>query len=142
MHELLAAANFERDTRVLTPAFCTRSGWRIITCAFPTLDLVITSGRDLRLRLACDDWDERPPSITLLQADGSPWPSPPSGGIFNPGPQPSTGRPFICMRGVREYHTHPSHLNESWSSYRGQQGMDLAGLVAQITNAWHKLRMP
>ena len=141
MHELLAAKNFERDTLVLTPAFCTRSGLRLITCAFPTIDLVISSGRDLRLRLTCNDWDELPPSIILLQADGTNWPNPPSGGIFNASAHPATGLPFICMRGVREYHTHTSHLNESWASYRGQHGMDLVGLIAQITNAWHKLRI-
>ena len=143
MHEILAAKNFERDTRVLTEAFCSRSGWRLITCAFfPIIDIVITGNRDLRLRLSCDDWDEQPPSITLLQADGTCWPSPPSGGIFNASAHPITGLPFICMRGVREYHTHSSHLNESWASYRGQQGMDLSGLLAQITSSWHKLRMP
>jgi hypothetical protein len=142
VHELLAAKNFERDTRILTSAFCTRSGWGLMECAFPIIDLVITSCRDLRLRLTCNDWDELPPSITLLQADGTNWPSPPSGGIFNASAHPSTGLPFICMRGVREYHTHSSHLNESWASYRGQHGMDLVGLIAQVTNAWHKLRMP
>ena len=142
MHELLAAKNFERDTRVLTDAYCERIGWRMITCAFPVIEVVVAGKRDLRLRLACDDWDEQPPSITLLQADGGAWLSPPSGGIFNASSHPITGRPFICMRGVREYHTHDSHRNESWASYRGQQGMDLAGLLAQITSAWHKLRMP
>lgn len=142
MHEFLAAKNFERDTRVLTEAYCKRSGWRMITCAFPVLDIVIVANRELRLRLTCNDWDEQPPSIALLQAEGSPWPSPPSGGIFNASAHPATGLPFICMRGVREYHAHPSHLNESWASYRGQAGMDLAGLIAQITNAWHKMRIP
>lgn len=31
---------------------------------------------------------------------------------------PTLGRPFICIQGVFEYHTHPSHLDDSWDRYR------------------------
>lgn len=137
MHELLAAMNFERDTAVLTPAFCKRNGWKLLQCAFPILDVVVSAGRDFRMRFGCDDWDELPPSVELLTPDGRPWGQLP-GGVFNTGPHPSTNKGFVCMRGVREYHNHPSHLNESWASYRGQDGMNLVGLLIQLTGAWRK----
>jgi hypothetical protein len=140
VHELLAARNFARDTRVLTPAYCARKGWQLIRCDFPILDVVLPGNGGLRLQLACDDWDEQPPAITLLQQDGAPRPVPVSGGVFNASAHPTAGRPFICMRGTREYHTHPSHVNESWASYRGQDGMDLVGLITQLDSAWQKAR--
>jgi hypothetical protein len=31
------------------------------------------------------------------------------------------------MRGSREFHTHPGHLNEAWENYRKQAGMTLLG---------------
>lgn len=27
--------------------------------------------------------------------------------------------PFLCVRGVREYHDHPAHSNDPWLAYRG-----------------------
>jgi hypothetical protein len=42
------------------------------------------------------------------------------------------------MRGFREYHNHPSHLNDSWEIYRGQDGMNLAGLIDQLSRAWRR----
>jgi hypothetical protein len=32
---------------------------------------------------------------------------------------PVTGRPFFCMRGIREYHEHPQHTGDEWLLYRG-----------------------
>jgi putative metal binding uncharacterized protein len=31
----------------------------------------------------------------------------------------SDGKPFLCMRGVREYHDHPFHSNDPWLAHRG-----------------------
>jgi hypothetical protein len=33
--------------------------------------------------------------------------------------QGNTGRAFLCMQGVREYHEHPAHSGDSWLQYRG-----------------------
>ena len=137
MHELLAAKNFDRDTQVLTPAYCDRSGWALLQRAFPVLDVIVSAGRDVRMRFGADNWDELPPSVELLTPDGKLW-GPLPGGVFNSGPHPATGKGFVCMRGVREYHTHPSHLGESWASYRGQDGMNLIGILTQLTRAWRK----
>jgi len=32
-------------------------------------------------------------------------------------------RPFLCMRGTREYHEHPQHTGDEWALYRGQYGL-------------------
>lgn len=137
MHEVLAAKNFDRDTLVLTPAYCERSGWTLLQRAFPILDVVVAAKRDIRMRFGCDDWNELPPSVELLTSEGAQW-GPLPGGVFNSGPHPTTNKGFVCMRGVREYHTHPSHLSESWASYRGQDGMNLVGILTQLTRAWRK----
>lgn len=34
------------------------------------------------------------------------------------GAHPETGFPFICLRGFREYHTHPQHTDDPWDRYR------------------------
>jgi hypothetical protein len=31
---------------------------------------------------------------------------------------PDTGFPFVCLRGFREYHTHPQHTDDPWEQYR------------------------
>jgi hypothetical protein len=79
---------------------------------YPILDVTILHTRSLRLRLHCESWDEIPPSIDLLNVDGSFVGGAMPGDIFHNGPHPNTGRPFVCMRGTREYHTHSSHLGD------------------------------
>lgn len=142
MLEELSRAAFEADMSRLDPAAVKRWGWRIISMEYPVFDVVFThsTAQPLRLRLECRQWDEQPPSIELLHEDGTPVTAQPpgAGNIFFPGHHPIVGRFFICMRGVREYHTHPSHLTESWSNYRGTSGNDLPGLVTQIYRAWKK----
>lgn len=141
MHELLAQSNFARDTKVLTEAYCNRKGWRMITCVFPLLDIIIPGRRNLRMQFDCAGWDEQPPAIILLTPDGLPWGPHLPGGVFNPGPHPLVGQPFICMAGSREYHTHDGHRGDSWASYRGKPGMDLVGILAQLDAAWEKVNL-
>jgi hypothetical protein len=45
------------------------------------------------------------------------------------------------MAGAREYHTHSSHLGETWASHRGKPGMDLVGILTQLDSAWEKARI-
>jgi hypothetical protein len=33
-------------------------------------------------------------------------------------PHRLTGLPFLCLRGLREYHSHPQHDGDAWSLYR------------------------
>lgn len=92
------------------------------------------AGRAFGVRLGLDDFDLMPPSVTFLD----PWSREPlkyeemfralheteSGQhmiVLQP-PHPKTGLPFLCMRGVREYHEHPQHTGDDWLLYRGDLG--------------------
>ena len=44
---------------------------------------------------------------------------------------PSTGKPFLCVRGVREYHQHPQHSGDDWMLYRSK-----INLFALVTTLW------
>ena len=94
----------------------------------------------LRLRLHCDGWNTEPPSIELLTREGENLTKVPgtSTGVFNGSPHPITGKPFICMRGSREYHSHSSHIADLWEPLRNRSEMSLAGILTQIWNAWRK----
>ncbi len=70
-------------------------------------------------RLDCSAFDANPPSVAMVD--------PESGEEltlerWTPGVphsiHPVTRRPFVCLQGVAEYHTHPSHLADSWDRYR------------------------
>jgi hypothetical protein len=138
VHEALARANFEQDVADLGDVAVSRYDLIVNERAYPILDVTIRHSRQLRLRMRADDWDDQPPSIELLNPDGSAFTDRLPGGIFHQGPHPATGRPFICMRGSREFHTHSSHLNESWAQYRGQDGMGLIGILMQIATTWRE----
>lgn len=126
----------------LDAAAAKRLGWTVVQVEYPMFDVIFNHRRlaPLRLRLNCVGWDELPPSIELLNADGSHVAAAPPnvGGVFHPGHHPNTGRFFVCMRGAREYHIHQSHVNDHWSNYRGQPGNDLIGIVGQLWRAWNK----
>jgi hypothetical protein len=42
--------------------------------------------------------------------------------------------PFICIRGVREYHNHPAHTGDSWLMYRGRGEGTLGYILDQLYN--------
>lgn len=149
MHEVLSQARFEQEVAALPAATCSARGWKIHKAVYPVLDVEfeVRDGDErpgLRLRLDCSDWDEAPPSIFLLRPDGSEVLSlmPPKTGtsVFHAGPHPSTGRPFVCMRGSREYHTHPSHTADLWENIKGTSGYDLGGIITRVWRAWQKDR--
>ena len=78
--------------------------------------------RILVARLHCDNYDTDPPAFSFVtdwSADQelpfSAWPKGP--GIVER--HHLTGRPFLCKPGVREFHRHFQHGDESWEKYRG-----------------------
>jgi hypothetical protein len=142
MHPAAAKQLFERDVGPLSPALAQRRGWTLHALEFPIIDCSFTAiGRTpLRVRLTCNDWNDLPPSITLHAADGSLQTTALSNptGVFHPGPHPITNRLFLCMRGSREYHTHPSHVSDLWQNLRDTSSYDLGGILTQVWRAWQK----
>jgi putative metal binding uncharacterized protein len=141
MHKAAAKALFDRQAG-FQPDLLAERQWEVLSKEFPILQVVFNSAArmPLHLRLSCPDWNDLPPSIALLDLEGrylSVIPRDP-GGVFNPGPHPTTGKPFICMRGALEYHIHPSHVNDPWEQLRGRSAYDLGGILTQVWHAWRK----
>lgn len=70
-------------------------------------------------RLRCDRFDMAPPSLSMLDVESleelplERWTT----GVPH-SLHPVTQLPFVCLQGLAEYHTHPSHLDDSWDRYR------------------------
>jgi hypothetical protein len=43
---------------------------------------------------------------------------------------PTTHKPFLCLRGIREYHEHPQHSGDDWMLYR--QTLSLFSIVMSL----------
>jgi hypothetical protein len=43
---------------------------------------------------------------------------------------PTTHKPFLCLRGIREYHEHPQHSGDQWLLYR--QSMNMFSIVMSL----------
>ncbi len=43
---------------------------------------------------------------------------------------PTTHKPFLCLRGIREYHEHPQHSGDEWLLYRNE--MSLFSIVMSL----------
>ncbi|MBY5667383.1 hypothetical protein HFO33_34265 [Rhizobium leguminosarum] len=142
MLEAISKAEFDRDVGQLDERTASKYRWRVLSKAYPIFDVVFghESARPLRLRFKCEDWDDLPPSIEILNEDGTaPSEIPPNAGsVFHGGPHQDTGKMFVCMRGSREFHTHPSHVHEHWSNYRGTSGMGILGIALQLWRTWKR----
>jgi hypothetical protein len=142
VNEIAARALFDEQLKGLTERLLRSRRWTLHQAAYPILD--VSFGFDdrpgLRVRMRCDGWNSYPPSIELLHPDGTPFTAIPPNptGVFNASAHPATGKPFVCMAGSREYHTHSSHLNDHWDNYRTRSSHDLGGLLTQLWNAWRK----
>ena len=49
---------------------------------------------------------------------------------------PLTGRPFLCLPGIREYHSHPQHSGDDWLLHRHLREGDLAVICERI---WRRM---
>lgn len=136
-HELLVRRLVEEELKVLTPHIMNLKGWELNNSEFPNLDVTIHGSRALRIRMNYEDWPDRPPAAELMEITGEVL-NVPAFTIFNMSPHPTTGRPFICMRGFHEYHIHPSHLDVAWENHRYEDGNNLIGLLEQVSRAWRK----
>lgn len=140
MHPQLCKTRFNNHLAGLDDELCAARRWTVFVKEYPLLDIGFTSlqGRRLRLRAQCDDWNEQPPSIELLDWDGRVLTTlPPSTtSIFNNGAHPVTGKKFICMRGIREYHTHSSHTGDPWSAIKDMPEYRLGEIITQVWHGW------
>jgi hypothetical protein len=142
MNELVSRALFERDVSGLRGRLLTSRKWMLYSREYPVLDVGFRaeSRQELRLRLVAKNWNEEPASVELLNSEGeflTEAPRHPSG-VFNNSAHPVTGRPFVCVAGAREYHIHPSHVNDSWENYKNRVAYTLGGILTQLWNAWLK----
>lgn len=143
MHELASRALFADQTQHIAEPLLTLRGWTVVTVEFPVFEVRFEhQGRtSLGVRMQCGDWNDRPPSVTLLDGSGTPLvvgSAPTGSNIFHQGPHDSTRLPFVCMAGTLEYHTQSSHVGDSWENYRTRSGFDLGGILTQVWNGWLK----
>ena len=120
---------FNREIQKLTgeaKAFTEAVGWKIVTAEFPVLAVVFAHPKTRRrvgFRFLCDDWDQEPPSLALFDPETKQelaWQEWPKGGWAAIDRHPVTGRPALCLAGIREYHIHPSHLSDPFLNYRAK----------------------
>lgn len=93
------------------------------------------AARAFGTRISLDDFDQRAPSVVFC--DPFTWEDIPyeklhrgqhigdNGKAFNVilVNHPLTKKPFLCMRGIREYHEHPQHTGDDWMQYRKHVGL-------------------
>lgn len=91
------------------------------------------------------NYDLRPPSVTFLDPRTR---EPASPAVRAPGASdagvrdalvdghPVTGRPFLCLPGIREYHDHPQHSGDSWLLHRPSGAGRLAVICERI---WQRM---
>jgi hypothetical protein len=87
-------------------------------------------GDDRMLVLDATRYDSEPVAVGITTASGTPvpgwrWPR-----ALYRGEHPVLLRPFSCVQGTVDYHSHPSHSGDPWDDHRSH--LRLADLVAHI----------
>lgn len=128
----IAAINDEASS------FAKARGWEVVRTEYPVLAVVLTHPRTQRrvgFRFVCDGWNEQPPSLALFdpKTDADlPWAQWPQGGWSAGDAHPVTQKPFLCLPGIREYHVHPSHLDNPWTNYKSHDSYKLRYIVHRV----------
>ena len=123
--------------------FVAAGGWEFVTTNYPVLSLVFTHPRSKRgvgFRFLFDGWDEQPPSLGLFDVETKAelaWDKWPQGGWSVGNPHPTTGKPFLCLPGIREYHMHSSHLTDHWHNYKAKGSYTLGFILDRV---WQRFR--
>ncbi|MHB1863805.1 MAG: putative metal-binding protein [Gemmatimonadaceae bacterium] len=128
--------DYNEDALMVELAFLTRAS---ISSGSVPLAVVACA-----VRLSYDNYDIWPPSLTFIDAIGRLPIALPHVQALQPGPtgpknvliaaHPETGLPFLCVPGIREYHTHPQHSGDSWLLYRSRGEGSLSTVCDRI---WH-----
>jgi hypothetical protein len=111
----------------------------VMLVAFEVPSLAV---RAFKARFDLTDYDERAPSLEFLD----PWTDRllPYATMFRAvefeeqrkahvvllDDHPITHKPFLCLRGIREYHEHPQHSGDDWMLYR--QTLSLFSIVISL----------
>lgn len=133
-----------------------RRGWILLSVADLSVDVgflqkVAMGGRTIPVMTACvrlDYWnfDLWPPSLTFLDPVTR-QPAPPP--VRAPDRvsetevrdalidhHPGTLQPFLCLPGIREYHSHPQHSGDDWLLHRHLREGDLAVVCERV---WRRM---
>jgi len=91
------------------------------------------TSRPFGVRIGMDDFDQRAPSALFCDPVtwepletlhvGSEVDTKGSISRVTIDRHPTFKRPFLCMRGIREYHEHPQHTGDDWMQYRNDFGL-------------------
>lgn len=144
MNEAISRALFDADVGKISDKLIATRNWKLYSREFPVLDVGFqAAGRaEMRIRMTANNWNDAPPSIELLDSAGTHLVSAQiprgAGSLFNPGAHSATGRPFVCMAGSLEYHTHQGHVSDLWDNYKRKDSHTLGGIMTQLWNAWLK----
>jgi hypothetical protein len=136
MHEALVQELLEREVAAV----------RDNDFLLERIDSIVRAGHDVQVRctpnlggvvLLCltgADYDSHPLGLRVLDPDsgaelpGASWP----GQLYFGSDHPVLGRPFCCLRGLLEYHLHPSHVADPWGRLRFE--LRLPTLVGHLLN--------
>ena len=150
MDKAVSRRKFEAEVGALqtdeAAGFVCAKGWRLVSTTYPILAVVLRhrcSGREIEFRFACDDWDDLPPSLSLHDPDDGrelPWAEWPKEEWVVHESHPSTRKPFLCLPGIREYHTHSSHLRDKWEGDRLRDSYRLRGIVDRVDQRFNDSR--
>jgi hypothetical protein len=128
-----AKALFDDEVGTMRSRASFKNGsWTIVSAEFPdlVLELPHPSGARRRFRFRCDDWDDQPPSVKSVDADGTELPEQPTGGKWA---RLSTGW-GLCAQWTREYHGH--HSEDAWDSHR--RNVPLARIIASVATHYRQ----
>jgi hypothetical protein len=98
-------------------------------------DIPSLSTRAFGVRISLDDFDQRAPSVVFC--DPFTWQELAYNQLHRGNHvgdnkkafnvildlHPVSKKPFLCMRGIREYHEHPQHTGDDWMQYRKHVGL-------------------
>ena len=141
MDRVVSTRKFDRAVKSMTThasLFVAERGWDVVAADYPLLSVVFKhprSHRKIEFRFNCEDWDELPPSLALHHpASGKeiPWEQWPQGVWSVLECHPLTRKPFLCLRGIREYHSHNRHLGDMWENYRPLSSYGLLSIIDRV----------
>lgn len=136
-------------------ALYSRRGWILLDVSHLTVTVgflasVPAGGRSWPVMTTCvrleyDNFDLWPPSVVFLD----PFTRQPAMPLVQAPDQvgeeirdalvfghPFTGLPFLCLPGVREYHTHPQHTGDDWLLHRNAGAGNLTVICERV---WRRM---